>query len=271
MRCLSDMANEEANLERLNRILGFIRSPEKWEYFSLELDHPQSGKTRIFAEFYTGKLINKDTGEVTHIIIKIVPVFPIIGSYEQVYANEICFYSKIFPALNQFQKSKRVKNLFNCVPNFLGGHSEDNREFIVMEDVTAAGYESLQSVRLIDSEYIKAVFRAYARFHALSFAYKHEHPEEFRRLTAGLVDLMEYLHTQGLGDGTENSYQAAIDTFNEELESDIVRKLKSVKNVRDLFPKARNYDGNYTCVTHGNSLNLFYKYKVSKMQSFAII
>lgn len=260
------MANEEANLERLNRILGFIRSPEKWEYFSLEIDRPQSGITRIFAEFYTGKLINKDTGEVTHIIIKIVPVFSIIGSHEQVYANEICFYSRIFPALNQFQKSKRVKNLFDCVPNYLGGHSEDNREFIVMEDVTAAGYESLRGVRYIESEYIKAVFQAYARFHALSFAYKHEHPEEFHRLTADLVDIMGYLYTQGIGGNTGNSYRAAIDSFNEELESDIVGKLKSVKNVHDLFPKARDYDGNYTCVTHGNSLNLFYKYKVSKMQ-----
>ncbi|XP_066137708.1 uncharacterized protein [Euwallacea fornicatus] len=228
--------------ERLYRILTSIRSPEKWEYFSLELDRTQQRTTKLLSEFYTGKLINKDTGEVTHIIIKVVPS---------------C-------ALNKFQKSKGIKNLFDNVPNYIGGHSHAQKEFIVMENITAAGYEMLdKDLRYIDSKYLKGIFKVYARLHALSFVYKHQHPEEFKSLTDGLVDILKFLNTHGLGRPMESAYLAAIDAFNPELEGDIVMKLKKIKNVQETLVNARSSSGKYKCLTHGNCLlgNMLFKYK----------
>ncbi|XP_066259828.1 uncharacterized protein [Euwallacea similis] len=250
--------------ERLYRILTSIRSPEKWEYFSLELDRTQQRTTRLLSEFYTGKLINKDTGEVTHIIIKVVPSYGIIKDYEEVYKNEICFYNRIFPALNKFQKSKGIKNLFDNVPNYIGGHSHAQKEFIVMENITAAGFEMLdRNLRYIESKYLKAIFKVYARLHALSFVYKHQHPEEFESLTSDLVDILKLLNTQGLGKPIESAYLAAIDAFNPELEGDIVMKLKKIKNIQETLGNVRSYSGKYKCLTHGNCLlgNILFKYK----------
>lgn len=262
------MTHQNSRLDKLHRIITSI-SPKKWENFSLDIDNLDDDNMRLFAEFFTGKLTNKDTGEVTHIIVKVVPSNGLNISYESVYRNEICFYSRIFPAFNAFQRSKQVKQLFDSVPNYLGGHLEGNKEFILMENIRTAGYVSMsRSTMYIDRSYMRSIFKVYGRFHALSFVYKHENPEEFRNMTAELVDIMKCLYIKGIGQNTKYAYLAAIAAFDEKLEREIVERLKSVKDVNDIFPTARDYDGDYACLTHGNCLigNMFFKFKVRNLR-----
>lgn len=262
------MTNEDSRLVQLHRIITSI-SPKNWENFSLDIDNLEDDNVRLFAEFFSGKLTNKDTGEVTHIIVKVVPSNGLNISYESVYRNEICFYSRIFPTLNEFQRSKQVKHLFDSVPNYLGGHMEDNKEFIIMENIMTAEYASIgRKAMYIDRKYMRSIFEVYGRFHALSFVYKHEHPEEFRRMTAELVDILKYLYIQGIGRNTKDAYLAAIAAFDEILDHEIVDKLKSVKDVNEIFPTARDYDGDYSCLIHGNCLigNMFFKFKVRNLR-----
>ncbi|XP_066259727.1 uncharacterized protein [Euwallacea similis] len=249
---------EDANYERLHQILYSVIPPEKWEYLTLELDRTQH---RTMSDTYYGRLISRDTGELTHIIIKIVPAYSIISDIEQLYKNEICFYNRIFPALNKFQRSKGIKNVFYNIPNYLGGHSLAEKEFIIIENIVAAGYEMLdRNIKLIKSIHLKSIFKVYARMHALSFVYKHEHPEEFKTLTDELVDSLKVFNTQGLDKPMESSYLAAIDAFNPEFEADIIKKLNRIKNVRDILGNARD-EGDYKCLTHGNCLirNMLFK------------
>ncbi|XP_066137710.1 uncharacterized protein [Euwallacea fornicatus] len=252
----------DANYERLYQILSSVIPPEKWEYVTLELDRTQRRTTRLMSEIYYGRLINKDTGESTHIIIKIVPSFSLISNFEQIYKNEICFYSRIFPAMNKFQKSKGIKNSFHNIPNYLGGHSLAEKECIIMENIGAAGYEILdRNIELIDSKYLKSIFKVYARMHALSFVFKYEHPEEFKTLTDELVDILKVFNTQGLDKPMESAYLAAIEAFNPEFEAETIKKLKEIKNVRDILGNARDCKGDYKCLTHGNCLirNMLFK------------
>ncbi|KAL1498378.1 hypothetical protein ABEB36_009185 [Hypothenemus hampei] len=244
-------ANQSAVSSRLQEVFSSISKPERWDYFNIEVD-TASKKNRFLSEFYVGKLVNKDTGEDTYIVIKIVPADGLITSYEEIYRNEINFFSNIFPELNKFQRNKKVQSLFANIPNYLGGHLSNNKQFLVMENVSAAGYKLYETQDCFPSDFLKTIFKVYARFHALSFAYKHEYPDGFYNLTKDLVDVVEILNKEGLCMSMEHTYNAAVDVFNPETDADIIKRLTAIGDVKEKYFNLRFYNGNYECLLHGN-------------------
>ncbi|CAG9767360.1 unnamed protein product [Ceutorhynchus assimilis] len=101
------------------------------------------------------------------------------------------------------------------------------------------------------------IFRIYAKFHALSFAYKHEHPDSFQEITKDLVDIRVCKHKQNDIRCLEAAYLAAIGN----LDADIIKTFMNI-DFKETVANARQYNGSYSCLTHVDYrlCNLMFKY-----------
>ncbi|ENN70583.1 uncharacterized protein LOC109545372 [Dendroctonus ponderosae] len=257
------MSENESVYRRLCNILPSLRS--EYQHYTLQIDRNGTITTRLLSEFFTGTLTNKDSGEVTHIVIKVVPAFSFIKSYEEIYRNEVYLYSQIFDELNKFQKQKEVKDPITNLPNYLGGHSSANKEFIVLENLSIAGYKLYHGNECLTPEHLETIFKTYARFHALSFVYKHEYPDRFQQMANELVDIVKLLNGKELAQPIATAYSAAVNSFNAAADAEIIKKLRDVSNIREVAATGRAYDGDYACLIHGNCSmnNLMFKYSKS--------
>lgn len=258
---MENISENESVYPRLCNILASLRS--EYQYYTLQIDRNRTMTTRLLSEFFSATLTNRDTGEVTHIVIKVVPAFSFIKSYEKIYRNEVYLYSQIFDELNKFQKQKEVKPITN-LPNYLGGHSSANKEFIVLENLSIAGYKLYEGNECLSPEHLEMIFKTYARFHALSFVYKRQHPDRFQQMASELVDIVKLLNGKEMARPITTAYSAAVNSFNAAADAEIIKKLRDVSYIRDVAATGRAYDGNYACLIHGNCSmnNLMFKYSV---------
>ncbi|XP_063626974.1 uncharacterized protein LOC134798475 [Cydia splendana] len=67
-------------------------------------------------------------------------------------------------------------------PKYYGCNPKVFEETIVLEDLGARGFGTHDRLKSIDWPYAAAAVAELAKFHALSFAYEHDNPEEFARV-----------------------------------------------------------------------------------------
>ncbi|CAK1550258.1 unnamed protein product [Leptosia nina] len=67
-------------------------------------------------------------------------------------------------------------------PKFYGCSDEQGKEVVLMENLMASGYQSFDRFKSMDWEHACASVEYLAKFHALSFAYAKDYPEEFEEL-----------------------------------------------------------------------------------------
>jgi Ecdysteroid kinase-like family len=97
---------------------------------------------------------------------------------ELLFRNEVQFYTKILPEFQKFQKSKSTDFQFNAVPLCYLARND----LLILEDLCVRNFEMADRIVGLSCEQMVKSITELARFHALSLAFKEEHPEKFRDL-----------------------------------------------------------------------------------------
>lgn len=106
------------------------------------------------------------------------------------FENEIIFYDKVWSSMRKFSRSKAVDQQFDkIVPLFLAYYSDGQNDFISLEDLSCKNYDSLERGNGLDYEHTINVIDVFAKFHALSLAYKDQKPEEFNEVVNSLKEV----------------------------------------------------------------------------------
>lgn len=113
--------------------------------------------------------------------------FPDGTSFENIYRNEIYFYEAVVPAFTEFLAEKGIEDGFQNVAKCYGSVEES---ILALENVKKRGYELCDKELVGNEEHIELVFRTYAKFHAISFAFKDQKAEEYSKLADGIMDLL---------------------------------------------------------------------------------
>ncbi|KAG5880139.1 hypothetical protein JTB14_002159 [Gonioctena quinquepunctata] len=100
-----------------------------------------------------------------------------------IYNREIFMYETVFSEFRRFQEEHNISDPFLGYAKLLGKCSDEGSECLVMENMLERGYKLWDRKKPMDSEHISAVFREYAKFHAVSLAMSHKKPELFKNLT----------------------------------------------------------------------------------------
>ncbi|XP_060646929.1 uncharacterized protein LOC132784998 [Drosophila nasuta] len=99
---------------------------------------------------------------------------------DRLFRNEVEFYTSIMPELLKFQATKTGVEapLFNALPKcYTARH-----DLLIMEDLRVRGFEMSDRLKGLSIEETQTVLMQVAQLHALSLAYKFEHPLEFNKM-----------------------------------------------------------------------------------------
>lgn len=185
----------------------------------------------------------------------------------EVFINEIYFYTQVWTRFNKFQESIPLKNQFQKLPKYFTSITEDGLEKVVLENLKFQKFEVHDKKIPLDREHFELIFREYGKFHALSFAYKALHPEDYDSLTKETFDvLLDFINSDGFREAVNVVNKIAMDTLQPGVDDAVIEKFKSfVDDYVKLFRDAIDVNVKYSVITHGDcwSNNMMFKYNVS--------
>lgn len=184
----------------------------------------------------------------------------------EVFLNEIYFYTKLCPELLKFQENVPSSYRFIHLPECLAATSEEHYERLVLQNLIYQGFLVRDKRRALKKDEFECIFKVYGKFHALSFAYRALHPEEFSKLTEGIIDVWSmYMKTKIFRDGLRMTHEQSLDCLHPGVDDVIIEKYRHyVDDAVDLVVKSL-VEGKYTAIVHGDSWsnNMLFKYDVS--------
>ncbi|XP_072942313.1 uncharacterized protein [Epargyreus clarus] len=107
---------------------------------------------------------------------------------DTIYETERIVYTKLVKVYETIQDKHNLPEEHRYVfPKCYAIESELGKETVIMENLAAKGYKPCSRFNSMDWEHAALSVEVLAKFHALSFAYAKEYPEEFEELAAKLV------------------------------------------------------------------------------------
>lgn len=218
-------------------------------------------------------LNDKISGEFFHLVIKKVQFGEKDSTKELMstsFLNEIHYYREIFPILQTFQKTFSGVKIFDNFPKLLATCSDKGNEKIILQNLKYKNYEVPQKSAPFEIKTFEKIFKLYADFHALSFAFKHHNYEKFFELTEPLHHSNLLFSKNFLG-GYIKSFFRKVTRFFENQDEEIVGKLqKYFDQSVHIYENCMIYEGSKSVILHGDcwSNNLMFKYNVRHKYNF---
>lgn len=155
--------------------------------YSIEINHTSKPTKGVAGELFRLQIVENNSERKTLDVI--CKVAPYNANYRKqfcidtLFRSEIIFYSKLMPAFLEFQIAKNVPNndRFQCYPMCYGTliDSEKEEYAIILEDLLARGFEIWPRYKLSPVDHIRKSMHELGKFHALSYAMKEQHRNEF--------------------------------------------------------------------------------------------
>ncbi|CAH0403474.1 unnamed protein product [Chilo suppressalis] len=176
---LTDDSLSEALTEWFQESIVFTH----WEYVS-ETNKGDSYLSELMRIRIYGTNQNNDLKQV-QVILKSIPKSlsrRLTFRSDEFFKNEINFYEKVLPELLKFQEQKALSEPFEKYAKLFLAQSDGKNDVICLEDATLQNFGSAVRQTGIDFIHCKLVFKALAKFHALSFAMKDQQPDAFNNI-----------------------------------------------------------------------------------------
>lgn len=185
----------------------------------------------------------------------------------QMFAREVLFYEKVFPALDEFQKGRGVEKPFTSVAKCYLASSKNGCEALVMENLKSKGFQLLNRLVPMDENHVAFVLREYGRLHALSFALKDQKPEKYREIAEEMDDCFKgFLQSTKAIGHYEARFRILADLLRKQGRDDVARKVdKFVGKLGDFLMNYSDPNHPQSVVVHGDcwTNNMMFKYEVN--------
>ncbi|KAF9412776.1 hypothetical protein HW555_008779 [Spodoptera exigua] len=151
-------------------LLHTIAKEQKFVDYSLDIKEISSGGAN-----YTSKLFSVTVTEGTHTLRLFCKVAAIgekmRAQLDKIYTTEHFFYTKLAKMYRNIEDKCGIPDELKLnISKYYGSNTEMNEEAMVLEDLTASGYEAYDRFKSIDWPYAQAAVRELAKFHACSWA-----------------------------------------------------------------------------------------------------
>lgn len=250
----------------LRELLRTVAEKHYHHEYELKIKSFHSGGANYTSELFSVTLTSKDKEDL-HLFAKVAIVgdrMRELMNATKMFAIEGFFYNELVKTYEDLQDKHGVVGDDRCeIPKFYGCNSKIGEETVVLEDLAARGYYGYNRHKSLDWYHASSAIEELAKFHALSFAYQNEQPEEFDRV-------MKYLWFT-----KPNSDEAVKDAYFPKLISQALKHIAN-ENHRERVMKFMEIDGaemyerfnrpfGHPVLIHGDyrTSNLFFKKKVS--------
>ncbi|XP_028133465.1 uncharacterized protein LOC114328721 [Diabrotica virgifera virgifera] len=237
---------------------------EKIESFDLQIEGNDNGEGHL-GEVLFITLTNKSTNKIDHVVVKQVlesSVENTIDFMSSTFLNEIHFYGKFLPALQEFQRSYPGAEIFNHVPKCLGTCLERGKEKLILENLKFRNFTLHPKKEYVGYKMYEAIFKTYGKYHGACLAFKHNQPEKFLELSNGFQNNFKKMVKTGLLERGILGMSAMVQSTLKETQPELYEKFtpfaeKSVEK----FLNCLDYRSPYSVITHGDcwSNNMMFK------------
>lgn len=246
--------------------------------YKITVNDPNKKGEGYLGQMFFVSLKDKGNGKSLDVVVKqafceknIREFYPI----RDVFLNEICFYTKLWPKFVKFQEAIPPSLQFVHIAKCLAAVSTENFEALVFANLKYDRFVLQNKKEALEKEKFEFIFKVYGRLHAISFAYKKLYPEEFSKLSEEIIDVwVGFSRLQSFQEAIKMSHQYSLESLQPGVDDVIIEKYQHyVDDAVELFHKSLD-NGRYTCVIHGDcwSNNMMFKYDVSqKASSFRYI
>lgn len=102
---------------------------------------------------------------------------------DTLFKTERFFYTELMKIYEEIQDKHNIEGNDRLLfPKFYGCNQNYMEETIVLENLIAKGYGNQDRLKSLEWEYAEVAVSALAKWHALSFAFRKDQPEEFERV-----------------------------------------------------------------------------------------
>nr|XP_022909481.1 uncharacterized protein LOC111420665 [Onthophagus taurus] len=191
---------------------------------------------------------------------------------KELFENEIMFYHEILTSFHEFQKSKSIEKPFIFAPKCYASTMMNEREGLVLENLKVKGFQLWNRMIPMDRNHLEITLKGYAKFHALSIAFKDQHKEKFLEYKTRMHDVFELYDRNSVSKESFQKMAEGVTSYFDPIKDKkylekFVNYLQSMKDTSGLF-YSKNMD-EYGVVIHGDGWcnNMMYKYEDSTNNS----
>lgn len=206
-----------------------------------------------------------------HLIAKIPPkVLQRRKMYRsgQHFTREKYVYEKVLPAFEQFQAEKLdAADIFRHYPRMLSASSVNLNEYVLLNDLQHSGFRNEERTLPLSFDKCLLALTQLAHFHAVSFAFKDQQPEQFAELTKELGEIMFKDLPEAMVKFMATNIEYAISSMEEETDAETMARVKSFGEQYGESMIAACSEREDAIVLHGDCWisNLMFRRKVSLM------
>lgn len=114
-------------------------------------------------------------------------IYSIIEIYTMVNFKNQQIIPQVASKFQEFLKSKNQSSML-LLPDCLAFHLDGENDFIALNDVSPQGFGPAARQSTLTLDQIRTIIEAMARFHGISFAYKDQHEEHFKKISSKIFE-----------------------------------------------------------------------------------
>ncbi|XP_059046707.1 uncharacterized protein LOC131842187 [Achroia grisella] len=188
------------------------------------------------------------------------------STVDRMFTTEQTFYNDLATVWDGYQSKYSVPDDEKFVfPKFYGGSPKRGEETVVLNNLVARGYETYNRFKSVDWQYASKAIETLAKFHALSFVFEKESPEEHEKICKELVYQMG-----GEEDSTkkvwERMVESSIQVLNDEHKGRVMKFMEKHTSMESFMKYYRPLGK--SVLIHGDyrPSNLLYKKQDDSLQ-----
>lgn len=187
----------------------------------------------------------------------------VMEEFKIIFQVETFLYETLYPAYVNFQKKHNVQDVFQNVPKFFGASTKGSQEIIALENLKPKNYELFSRYKLYNDEHLTCILKTFAKFHAISYAFKDQERETHDSWRGNLVDysaMMKNGKFDQMGAAMIKDFFSKLDPVEDK---DILMAFGDVQEVMNSSFKTLAMD--YAIITKGDcwNNNMLFLYEVS--------
>ncbi|XP_045477848.1 uncharacterized protein LOC123682999 [Harmonia axyridis] len=251
-------------------ILKQMMKEKKIEHYKFNIDGDSNNSDGYMGEIVFFHVI-LDNNERLNLVLKSAKpheTLKKILASDILYNREFLMYTKVFPELENFTKSKNVQDMATFIPKVWFAEKHSDQVNIVLENLKVQNFNICDRKKPMDSSHMRILFDTYGKWHAISMAFRDQHPEKFSSLVENWVDpRLKLIKSLGLVKYHGIDLSVVKNMSIERKRFDVVKVLESIEDqMEDILFRKNSEDEDLLIISHGDNwcTNYMFKYKESE-------
>ncbi|XP_022817346.1 uncharacterized protein LOC111350131 [Spodoptera litura] len=232
-------------MQSFTDLLHKIAKEQKFVDYNLDIKEISSGGANYTAKLFSVSIV--EGSNTLRLFCKVAAIGEKMrAQLSRIYETEHFFYTDLGKMYRSIEEQCGIPDELKLnVSKYYGSITELNEEAMVLEDLTAAGYEAYDRFKSIDWPYAQAATRELAKLHACAWAYGKQDPEKFDEVMKNIVYDIKMEESESMDYGAKmienaintlkvDEYKDKVVTYFENFEPDSYEKYQKTSRRRVL-------------------------------------